>query len=105
MSTGANCTFRERTPGQWFYLLQCYPYGATEDYDESGPFKTFREAYEHLHKHNANPGGFSVDALPGCKHDMTKPLPTWMIRHEGDYTHDCDRCGAALRIKPNGKFA
>ena len=58
MSTGANCTYVEKKPGEWWYELQCYPFGETDDYDTEGPFATFDIAHKHLHDHNANPGGF-----------------------------------------------
>ena len=57
MSTGADCQIIEKKPGQWYYKLQCYPYGATEEYHESGPFRSEEAAEDHLHQHNANPGG------------------------------------------------
>ena len=60
MSTGADCQFIERKPNQWFYRLQEWPYGETEEYDEQGPFPSFEKAQAHLDKHNANPGGFTV---------------------------------------------
>lgn len=60
MSTGADCYFVETESGQWFYKLQQYPYGATEDYDSFGPFYTFDDAVAHLSAHHANPGGWAV---------------------------------------------
>lgn len=60
MSTGANCRFTEVKPGQWTYWLQDYPYGATEEGQTFGPFRSFSEAYEHLHANHANPGGYST---------------------------------------------
>ena len=56
-STGADCSFEEKQPGQWHYRLQQYPYGQTEDYDEYGPFPTLDKAQEHLSDNHANPGG------------------------------------------------
>lgn len=58
MSTGADCQFIEEAPGRWFYEIQCYPYGETEDYDRHGPFKSEEAASEHLHSNYANPGGY-----------------------------------------------
>lgn len=60
MSTGADCRFVEKQPGQWYYELQCYPYGETDEYDTEGPFPTFDAADEHLHNHHANPGGHTT---------------------------------------------
>jgi hypothetical protein len=65
MSTGAGCSYIEKRPGAWYYELQCYPYGETDDYDTEGPFATCEEASEHLHNHHANPGGFHK--IPYCK--------------------------------------
>ena len=85
MSTGAECRFYEEKPGRWFYKLQCWPYGATEDYDTFGPFSHFKAAYTHLHDNHANPGGYSVCAMEGCPHDM--------MRDEDGPCLYCDRCG------------
>ncbi len=60
MSTNADCRFYEKSPGEWFYKLQCYPYGETEEYDTFGPFATFEIAENHLSDNHANPGGFTV---------------------------------------------
>jgi hypothetical protein len=92
MSTGAECNFIEKTPGRWYYKLQQYPYGYTEEYDEFGPFPTFAIANQHLDENHANPGGYSVQALPGCPHDLRRPNP-----YSSQYPEDCDRCGASLR--------
>lgn len=86
MSTGADCRFFEKERGSWFYRMQKWPYGATEDYAMEGPFSTFRDAHEHLGQHYANPGGYSVKALPGCPHDLIE---------ETSYGVLCNRCGAA----------
>lgn len=61
MSTGADCVFIEKGPGVWFYEIQHYPYGETEDYDRHGPFKSEEEADNHLSVHYANPGGYAVE--------------------------------------------
>lgn len=58
MSTGANCVFEEREPGRWWYRLQKYPYGETEDYHDYGPFDSEEQAEDHLFNHHANPGGW-----------------------------------------------
>lgn len=60
MSTGADCFFEEKELGQWWYSIQKYPYGATPDYDENGPFTSFVAAERHLDNNYANPGGFSA---------------------------------------------
>lgn len=96
MSTGADCEFFEKTPGAWFYRIQKYPYGATEDYTTHGPFPTFVAARKHLDRHYANPGGWSVEALPGCKHDML--VDGW--RKGEKY---CERCGGHVREKEVSK--
>ena len=97
MSTGANCRITEKKPGQWYYELQCYPYGQTEDYETEGPFKTFREAKDHLHHNHSNPGGATVNALPGCPHDLLRPYP-FAGTHERFMRH-CDRCGGYPDIR------
>lgn len=83
-STGADCYFYEESKGKWFYKLQQYPYGQTPDYDTFGPFGTFKQAYDHLSDNHANPGGFNINALPGCPHDMVED--GW-----------CNRCGASIK--------
>lgn len=60
MSTGADCVFIEKKPGQWYYNLQRYPYGDTKEYDEFGPFRSEEAANRHLRNHHANPGGYNV---------------------------------------------
>lgn len=71
MSTGADCYFYEKTPREWYYDLQEYPYGATEDYETYGPFATFRDARAHLHRNHANPGGYGIQRHPDS--DDTSP--------------------------------
>lgn len=95
MSTGADCKFYEERPGQWFYKLQRWPYGETYDYDTYGPFTMFCEAQEHLSDNHANPGGWSVQALPGCPHDKLEKVssPTW-----NGFTHHCNRCGNWVKV-------
>lgn len=90
MSTGANCRYYEKTPGKWFYDLQEYPYGKTEDHDTQGPFSSFAAAYTHLHANNANPGGYNRIPLPGCKHDLLTAHPYEPGRAS------CERCGDHL---------
>jgi len=60
MSTGADCQFEEREPSVWYYKMQRYPYGETEEYDKHGPFYSFRAAEKHLDKRYANPGAYSI---------------------------------------------
>lgn len=60
MSSGADCHFREKNPNEWYYAIQQYPYGAVEDYDTYGPFRTFAMARKHLDNNHQNPGGWSV---------------------------------------------
>jgi hypothetical protein len=92
MSTGMDCHFREKKDG-WYYDIQVN-YDPEEDYDKHGPFKTFRAAQRHLDRHHGNPGGYSIEALPGCKHDLARP----MSHPYSGYTHDCDRCGSAVTV-------
>lgn len=94
MSSGANCGLYEKTPGKWFYDLQQWPYGDNPDRDTFGPFTHFNAALTHLDRNHQNPGGWSVTALPGCKHDMRKPTE---FRHPGDtQTDNCGRCGSLI---------
>ena len=90
MSTGADCRIYEDKMG-WHYKLQDYPYGETPSYAHYGTFRTFREATDHLFDNHANPGGYSVKALPGCKHDLQRRTSL------GDTM--CDRCGEYLGRK------
>ena len=64
MSTGAECIFYEENPDEWWYKLQCWPYGENPQYDTYGPFKTAKLAIKHLDQHHANPGGWSVRTHP-----------------------------------------
>ena len=61
MSTGAECNFREREPGKWFYDIQQWPYGDWPEYTREGPFETLEAAEKHLQSNYANPGGYSVE--------------------------------------------
>lgn len=72
MSTGAECNFTEVEPGRWKYRLQRWPYGDNDEFDEFGPFAGFRQAYDHLGRNHANPGGFSVDTHENHVHEWTK---------------------------------
>lgn len=91
MSTGLDCRIYEKTAGKWFYDLETYHRG---EYDTEGPFPTYKAATDHLHRNHANPGGYSVTALPGCKHDLARPVEH---RLPGEnYTHSCDRCGGHI---------
>lgn len=94
MSSGADCRFYEKKDG-WRYDLQQYPYGCNEEYDTFGPFDTFRSAQRHLDRNHSNPGGYWIDALPGCKHDLARP----MSYPQGEDTHYCDRCGAQFKLE------
>jgi hypothetical protein len=92
MSSGADCSFYEKKDG-WYYDIQQYPYGANEDYNTHGPFTTFRKADKHLGRNYANPGGYTTTPLPGCKHDLARP----MSHPYNGWTHNCDRCGASFK--------
>lgn len=94
MSTGHDCRIYEKTAGKWYYDLETYTRG---EYNTDGPFPTFKAAADHLRRHNANPGGYSVSPLPGCKHDLTRAVEH---RMQGEATtHECDRCGAHLDLR------
>jgi hypothetical protein len=60
MSTGAECFFWESKEGKWYYEIQRWPYGETEESDEHGPFASFDDAEDHLDSNYANPGGYGV---------------------------------------------
>lgn len=62
MSSGADCSIYETKDG-WFYRLQQWPYGENPNYDTYGPFKTFKEADNHLSSHHQNPGAFDICPL------------------------------------------
>lgn len=94
MSTGHDCRLYEKTAGKWYYDLERHTRG---EYDTEGPFPTFKAAKDHLGKNHANPGGYSIDALPGCKHDLTRPTEHRSIGEST--THYCDRCGAHLDLR------
>ena len=87
MSTGADCTFKETEKYKWFYKLQKWPYGETYDYDKYGPFPHYGDAVKHLQANHANPGGWSIDAQPGCEH----PEHLREKRHGGGW--ECWHCG------------
>lgn len=61
MSTGLDCYFEEKQPGEWYLFLE-EEYGHKLDivYDKFGPFITFTEAREFLDYNFANPGGWGV---------------------------------------------
>lgn len=95
MSTGLDCRIYEKTAGKWYYDLEKYQ--ERDLYDTFGPFTTYRDAQGHLNRNHANPGGYSVAALPGCKHDLTRPVEH---RLQGESTtHYCDRCGEHLDMR------
>jgi hypothetical protein len=96
MSTGAECYFVERAPRKWYYALQEWPYGEWPEYETYGPFSTYKEAQGHLDDNHANPGGWSVEPLPGCEHDLLTKDP-W---GEG---YCCDRCGSGVKEKAASK--
>ena len=94
MSTGHDCRIYEKTPARWFYDLETYTRG---EYETEGPFSIYKDAIDHLNRNHANPGGYSITALPGCKHDLARPVEH---RMQGESTtHYCDRCGAHLDLR------
>ena len=62
LATGADCSFFEKKDG-WHYEVQKYPYGATEEYNEHGPFSSEERAKRHLDDNYANPGSYSIHPL------------------------------------------
>lgn len=86
MSSGAECNFVEVKPNEWFLRLQQYPYGANENYDSYGPFKTFDDAYERLSDFQ-NPGGYSTDVHSTHKHEYHNVMD-W----DGDTISQCVGC-------------
>ena len=94
MSTGAECKFYEKESGKWYYDLQRWPYGECLDYDTHGPFSTFKAADDHLRDNYANPGGYSVKALPGCPHDLITKRD-----YHTEHPYFCNRCGAFLKAE------
>lgn len=61
MSTGLDCYFEEKNPGEWYlFLEEMYGSKLDIDYDQYGPFKTFTQARNYLSYNFANPGGWSV---------------------------------------------
>lgn len=65
MSTGLDCYFEEKRPGEWYLFLE-EEYGSKLDidYDRYGPFKTFTLARDYLNQNFANPGGYSIHNHP-----------------------------------------
>lgn len=60
MSTGAECAFIYVDGGEWYYVLQRWPYGEWPEYDAYGGFPNRDEAITHLSINHANPGGFQT---------------------------------------------
>jgi len=88
MSTGADCGFYVKN-NQWFYDIQAWPYGETEDYETFGPFAHFGDARKHLDRNHANPGGWWTETdevmVRGCSHERR------------DVNDDCYHCGKYLK--------
>ena len=83
MSTGLDCSFAHLTTKHgtgWFYFLETYPVWGPDggDYESYGPFPSFGEAYNHLHDHHANPGGYSMDPEPAPPRDPTAFERSWL---------------------------
>lgn len=58
MSSGAGCTVFEKNPGEWYYDLQRYPYGETDEYNRYGPFGSEAAVDDHIRANHSNPGGW-----------------------------------------------
>lgn len=56
-----HCGFYLARDGQWYMDLADEEYGEWGDADTYGPFPSFDNATEFLHKFFANPGGYNVD--------------------------------------------
>lgn len=65
MSTGLDCYFEEKQPGEWYlFLEEEYGYKLDINYDRYGPFSTFVKAREYLNHNFANLGGYSINSHP-----------------------------------------
>jgi hypothetical protein len=69
MSTGLECLILQVETNRWYYILEDWgaPKGAwdwRENAGAYGPFTTAAAAKEHLRRFQANPGSYSIDALP-----------------------------------------
>lgn len=65
MSTNCECMMVEKTPGEWFYILENYnaPKNSWNWIDHAeayGPFASEDDAAQHLSDNHANPGGWSI---------------------------------------------
>lgn len=65
MSNNAECEFIERSPSEWWYLLQASgsAFDAWDWREEAiveGPFTSYEAAMSHLDRNHTNPGGFST---------------------------------------------
>jgi hypothetical protein len=65
MSTGLECEFRERKPGEWYYVLEDWDapkcaWDWREYATAYGPFASEDDANGHLSDNHANPGGYGV---------------------------------------------
>ena len=60
-SVQRHCGFYLARDGQWYMNLADDEYGDYEDSDTYGPFPSFDNAYDFLHRNFANPGGFNED--------------------------------------------
>lgn len=68
MSTGLNREILQVTPDKWYYIIEDYnapknSWDWREYAGAYGPFPTEMAAREHLDRFQANPGGYSVEAL------------------------------------------
>lgn len=95
MSTGAECSFDEVTPGVWYYKLQDPPYGNTEDSHTYGPFDTYKIAHDHLNANHANPGGswFGVHDDHVHEYGDVEYLSEYAYPTERWTQYECIGCG------------
>jgi hypothetical protein len=74
MSTGLECNYVEAKPNKWYWLLATSKDGWSwlDDATVVGPFPTQEDAYDHLHSHEANPGGYCRFRYPAIDTKLGK---------------------------------
>lgn len=91
MSTGANCVIFEKTPDQWFYKIQLWPYGESTKYDTGGPFKTAKLAIAHMDQNHGNPGGWTTHTHPGHVCEFKLEAESGWSREPIEVCQKCDQ--------------
>lgn len=71
MSTNSNCEIIQVKPAEWYYILE-HRHAPKDAWDwrvhasAYGPFESEDQAFEHLRKNHANPGGhWTIELPPG----------------------------------------